>query len=76
MSTKTANIIFKILNLEVTGNFIKGEKGDRINPDVPPDFTIEEIWWEGKDITQLFNELSTKEDRKEIERKCIEQIIG
>jgi hypothetical protein len=74
MSKRTATITLGMIELTVTGDYTKAEKGDRINPPYPAEWDVTDVMWDGKDITELYTEWLTHEQHKRVEELCIEKI--
>ncbi len=72
MSKRTATIKFGMIELTVTGDYSKPVKETRIDPPHPAEFDIVEVEWNGKDVTELFNEWV--KNVRDVEEKCIEKL--
>lgn len=77
MSKRTATITFGLIELQVTGDYTKAEKGDgRIQPDSPAEFDVTDVMYDNKDVTELYSEWLTHQQHKRVEELCIEKING
>ena len=79
MSTTLTKKIYLEIEVEVTGNFIKGHSGtfyrsngDPGDPPEPDMFEIENIVWNGLDITKQLDEENF--DFSSLEDECIEDV--
>lgn len=65
-------IKWKGLSLYIHGEFVKGEYGNDINPEIKDSFEIEHIFWGRSDIHEVFIALDV--DMWEIKKLVMEKI--
>jgi hypothetical protein len=71
---KTININFDGIDLRVTGDYSKAEKGsaDRVNPPFPATFQLSKIFCDDVDVTETYGD----KEVERIEELCLEEIVG
>ena len=71
---KTININFAGIDIIVTGDYSKAEKGsaDRVNPPYPATFQLSKIFCDDFDVTSNFSD----KEVERIEELCLEEIVG
>ena len=74
MSKKAIDIEYNGIDLRCYGNFFGGRMETREQPEEPAEFEIDQITYNGVDVTSLVNAID-EECNVELERLCLEKML-
>lgn len=74
MGKKVIDIEFNGIDLKCYGNYFSGRSETREQPEEPAEFEIDQITYNGVDVTSLVNAID-EECNVELERLCLEKML-